>query len=56
MTVPDDEPALTAGVSTLGEVATTSVTAQLVFRNVSIWLPILPGWVMWTQLQKRDLL
>ena len=50
------EAALTAGVSTLGVGATTAVTAVLVFRIVSFWLPILPGWVMWTQLQKRDLL
>ncbi|TDE08779.1 lysylphosphatidylglycerol synthase transmembrane domain-containing protein [Jiangella asiatica] len=50
------EAALTAGVSTLGVGATTAVTAVLVFRLVSFWLPILPGWVLWTQMQKRDLL
>lgn len=50
------EAALTAGVSTLGVGATTAVTAVLVFRIVSFWLPILPGWILWTQMQKRDLL
>ncbi|WP_051425809.1 lysylphosphatidylglycerol synthase transmembrane domain-containing protein [Jiangella gansuensis] len=50
------EAALTAGVSTLGVGATTAVTAVLVFRLVSFWLPVLPGWIMWTQMQKRDLL
>ncbi|WP_046772186.1 lysylphosphatidylglycerol synthase transmembrane domain-containing protein [Jiangella alkaliphila] len=50
------EAALTAGVSTLGVGATTAVTAVLVFRLVSFWLPILPGWVLWTWMQRRDLL
>jgi glycosyltransferase 2 family protein len=26
------------------------------FRIVSFWLPILPGWILWTQMQKRGLL
>ncbi|PSL01904.1 uncharacterized protein (TIRG00374 family) [Haloactinopolyspora alba] len=50
------EAALTAGLSTLGVGATTAVTAVLVFRIVSFWMPILPGWILWTQMQKRDLL
>jgi uncharacterized membrane protein YbhN (UPF0104 family)/tRNA A-37 threonylcarbamoyl transferase component Bud32 len=50
------EAALTAGVSTLSVSATTAVTAVLVFRIVSFWIPILPGWVLWTQMKKRDLL
>ncbi|RIQ20509.1 flippase-like domain-containing protein [Jiangella rhizosphaerae] len=50
------EAALTAGVSTLGVPASAAVTAVLVFRIVSFWLPILPGWVLWTQMRRRDLL
>ncbi|WP_026875110.1 flippase-like domain-containing protein [Jiangella gansuensis] len=50
------EAALTAGVSTLGVTTSAAVTAVLVFRLVSFWLPILPGWVLWTQMRKRDLL
>ncbi|TDE08780.1 lysylphosphatidylglycerol synthase domain-containing protein [Jiangella asiatica] len=50
------EAALTAGVSTLGVTTTAAVTAVLVFRLVSFWLPIIPGWVLWTQLRKRELL
>ncbi len=50
------EAALAAGVSTLGVQATTAVTAVLVFRIVTFWLPILPGWVFWTQMQRRGLL
>lgn len=50
------EAALTAGVTTLGIGATTAVTGVLVFRIVTFWLPIIPGWFLWTQMQKRDLL
>lgn len=50
------EAALTAGLTTIGVGATSAVTAVLLFRIVSFWLPILPGWVLWTQMQKRDLL
>ncbi len=50
------EAALAAGVSTLGVTTTAAVTGVLVFRIVSFWLPILPGWIFWTQLRKRDLL
>ncbi|NEE03240.1 lysylphosphatidylglycerol synthase transmembrane domain-containing protein [Phytoactinopolyspora halotolerans] len=50
------EAALSAGVGTLGVEAATAVTAVLLFRLVTFWLPILPGWVAWTQMQRRGLL
>ncbi|AYY13768.1 TIGR00374 family protein [Actinobacteria bacterium YIM 96077] len=50
------EAALSAGVSTLGVPTATAVTAVLLFRIVTFWLPILPGWISWTQMQRRGLL
>ena len=50
------EAALTAGLSALGLSAGLAVSAVLLFRIVSFWLPILPGWILWTQMQKRGLL
>lgn len=50
------EAALTAGVTALGVSASLAVSAVLVFRIVSFWLPIVPGWILWTQMQKRGLL
>lgn len=49
------EAALTAGVSALG-VGSVAVSAVLLFRIVSFWLPIVPGWILWTQMQRRNLL
>jgi uncharacterized protein (TIRG00374 family) len=50
------EAALTAGLSALGLSTGLAVSAVLLFRIVSFWLPILPGWILWTQMQKRRLL
>lgn len=50
------EAALTAGVTTIGVSTTVAVPAVLLFRIVSFWLPIVPGWVLWTQMQRRGLL
>jgi hypothetical protein len=44
------------GLSALGLSAGLAVSAVLLFRIVSFWLPILPGWILWTQMQKRGLL
>jgi uncharacterized membrane protein YbhN (UPF0104 family) len=33
-----------------------AVPAVLLFRVVSFWAPILPGWIFWTQLQRRNIL
>jgi glycosyltransferase 2 family protein len=50
------EAALTAGLSTIGIATAVAVPAVLLFRLVSFWLPILPGWLLWTQLQRRNIL
>jgi uncharacterized membrane protein YbhN (UPF0104 family) len=50
------EAALTAGVTAIGVSTGVAVSSVLLFRLVSFWLPILPGWIMWTQMQKRNLL
>ncbi len=50
------EAALTAGISTIGVPAAVAVPAVLLFRVVSFWAPILPGWFFWTQLQRRNIL
>ncbi|MBD0291945.1 MAG: flippase-like domain-containing protein [Jiangellaceae bacterium] len=50
------EAALTAGVTALGVGSGVGVSAVLLFRIVTFWLPILPGWILWTQMQKRGLL
>ena len=50
------EAALTAGVTAIGVSTAIAVPAVLLFRLVSFWLPILPGWIMWTQLQRRNIL
>ena len=50
------EAALTAGLSTIGVATAVAVPAVLLFRLVSFWAPILPGWIFWTQLQRRNIL
>jgi glycosyltransferase 2 family protein len=50
------EAALTAGLTALGLSPGLAVSAVLLFRIVSFWLPIMPGWILWTQMQKRRLL
>jgi uncharacterized membrane protein YbhN (UPF0104 family) len=50
------EAALTAGVTAIGEPAAVAVPAVLLFRIISFWLPILPAWLLWSQLQRRNVL
>ncbi|MGH9032822.1 MAG: lysylphosphatidylglycerol synthase transmembrane domain-containing protein, partial [Acidimicrobiia bacterium] len=50
------EAALTAGLTAIGVGTGVAVSAVLLFRIVSFWLPIVPGWILWTQMQKRGLL
>jgi undecaprenyl-diphosphatase len=45
------EAALIAGYTALGIPATTAVAAVFLFRLVTFWLPILPGWFALTRLQ-----
>src|SRR5690606_33833455 len=50
------EAALTAGVTTIGVSTAVAVPSVLLFRLVSFWLPILPGYLLWTHLQRREIL
>lgn len=50
------EAALTAGVTTIGVATSIAVPAVLLFRIISFWLPIVPGWILWSQMQRRGLL
>jgi uncharacterized membrane protein YbhN (UPF0104 family) len=50
------EATLSAGVTAIGTPTAVAVPAVLLFRIISFWLPILPAWLLWTQLQRRNLL
>lgn len=49
------EAVLTAGLTAVGVPAASAVPTVLLFRLISFWLPILPGWLTWTLLQKRNI-
>jgi len=49
------EAALSAGIGTIGVGGAYALPAVLLFRFISFWLPIVPGWILWTQLQRRNL-
>ena len=48
------EAALAAGLTAAGLDGTTAVSAVLLFRVVTYWLPVAPGWVAFQYLQRRD--
>ncbi len=48
------EAALVAGLTGVGMHAGPAVSAVLVYRLSTYWLPIVPGWISWRVLQKRD--
>jgi undecaprenyl-diphosphatase len=48
------EAALIAGLNSLGLSPDASVSAVFIFRGISFWLPILPGWYAVQDLQRRD--
>lgn len=48
------EAALAAGLTAAGLPSTTAVSAVLLFRLVTFWLPVLPGWLAFTALQRRE--
>ncbi|HSK26869.1 MAG TPA: lysylphosphatidylglycerol synthase transmembrane domain-containing protein [Jiangellales bacterium] len=50
------EAALTAGLTAIGIPAAVAVPGVLLFRLVTFWLPILPGWLAWTRMQKTGAL
>jgi len=47
------EAALVAGYTAVGVDASTAFAAVLLFRLVTFWLPILPGWLALVRLQRR---
>jgi undecaprenyl-diphosphatase len=50
------EAALIAGLTSVGIASGPAVAGVLAFRLVTFWLPILPGWLAFRSLTKRDLL
>ena len=48
------EAALVAGLTGVGMRPAAAVSAVLTYRLATYWLPVLPGWVSWHFLQKRQ--
>jgi uncharacterized membrane protein YbhN (UPF0104 family) len=49
------EAVLTGGLTAIGVPAAVAVPAVLLFRLVTFWLPLLPGWASWTLLRRREI-
>jgi uncharacterized membrane protein YbhN (UPF0104 family) len=50
------EATLAAGLTAAGLTGEVAVSAVLLFRLVTFWLPVLPGWLSFTYLQQRNAL
>ena len=50
------EAALSAGLTAAGLPGTTAVSAVLLFRTLTFWLPVPVGWVALHNLQRRDII
>ena len=48
------EAALVAGLGGVGMRAGPAVSAVLLYRLATYWLPVLPGWLSWRVLQRRE--
>ena len=48
------EAALVAGLTGVGMQPGPAVSAVLLYRLATYWLPVLPGWLCWRSLQHRD--
>jgi len=48
------EAALVAGLTGVGMAAGPAVSAVLLYRLATYWLPVAPGWLSWRVLQQRD--
>ncbi len=48
------EAALVAGLTGVGMAPGPAVSAVLVYRLSTYWLPVLPGWLCWRSLQHRE--
>jgi undecaprenyl-diphosphatase len=50
------EAALVAGLTGVGMASGPAVSAVLTHRLVTYWLPVFPGWLAWSVMQKREYL
>ena len=50
------EAALIAGLIGVGLAAGPAVSAVLLYRLATYWLPIVPGWLAWRWLQRKEYL
>lgn len=50
------EGALTFGLTISGLPAETATSAVLLFRLLTLWLPVLPGWAAFAYLQRKELI
>jgi uncharacterized protein (TIRG00374 family) len=50
------EGALTLGLTLSGLPVETATSAVLLYRLLTFWLPVLPGWAAFTYLQRKELL
>jgi uncharacterized membrane protein YbhN (UPF0104 family) len=48
------EAALSAGLTAAGLPSVTAVSAVLLFRLMTFWVPVLPGWIAFSVLQRRQ--
>jgi uncharacterized membrane protein YbhN (UPF0104 family) len=48
------EAALVAALSGYGMADSAAVSSVLTFRLATYWLPMLPGWIMFQQMQRRE--
>jgi undecaprenyl-diphosphatase len=48
------EAALTAGLTGIGVSSGAAVSAVILYRLATYWLPVLPGWYSLRVLQRRD--
>jgi glycosyltransferase 2 family protein len=48
------EAALVAGLTGVGVAAGPAVSAVLLYRLATYWLPVAPGWLCWRVLQRRE--
>lgn len=50
------EAALIGGLTAAGAPSERALGAVLVFRLITFWLPILPGWIVFIRLQRRRII
>ena len=50
------EAATIAGLTGIGIPSGPAVSAVLIYRLATYWLPVLPGWYSWRLLQRMDYL